>query len=283
MEEHRCPDGTSFRCHAGEADCYDNSPTFCPEGGGIGCYQSTSEGCLERRYRTVQECWDRQGFPVHPDALTDRQAKQQCQRLQPLENVSWHGAPSRSGTFVTKAVCLGEGCEGDGQRSVFSRSYLDGCQDPGSRQSPECVKSQQRWEKKRRKGCIVPTVTQFVPQYDSQSDVLKAPLCVGTTTWEYEKEGQLSNGITFVACFAKDRCESCPCNADQCYDPAQGCLPKTGTTCPAHSRPAEDCHGGGKTQQLCASFGTQLMCPSADECMSGENALRPQQVSLTEG
>jgi hypothetical protein len=247
--------------------------------GEVSCYESTKEGCVVRQYSTIQECWDRKGFPAHEGALTEQEARRQCNRLQPLSGVSWHGAPSESGTFLTKAVCLGRGCA---DSNIFKSSYLSGCKNDETRQSSGCLQSQQRWEKKRRKGCIAPTVTQFVPQYDSQTEVLKAPICVGTTTWDYEKKEGHANGITFAACFAKDRCEKCPCDQGECYDPKEGCVPKAGVSCPVGSRPMEKCYGGGKTQADCQGFGTQLLCPSAEECMSGEYALRSQQVAVTE-
>ena len=239
-----------------------------------------------KAYHSVYECWDDKGFPVADDALTQQQAEQQCQRLLPVGDVQWHGAPSKTNTFITKAIDVGVACS-DPDKHVIRDAYLAGCDDNTQEQSRECLSSQRRWEAKKRKGCIAPTVTQFTPSYSSQGELLKAPICVGTTTWNYSKDDENTSGLTYVACFAKDQCESCPCQGEDdgsCYNPkTRECVNSYtgGMACPVGTVSTKDCVGTGKTQQVCSRFGTKLLCPGAEECMSGEYALHPQQVLHT--
>ena len=242
---------------------------------------------MKKHYNNIYDCWDHKGFPVHSEAFTETQARQQCERLHAVHNVEWHGAPSKTNTFITKASCLGSVCS-DSNPHLVRSAYLPGCENNTTHQSEACLASQQRWESKKRKGCVAPTVTQFAPSYGAQSDLLKAPICVGTATWNYDKGDTHSSGLTYVACFAKDQCEQCPCKEPDapCYDPRSGeCRRATGRdrrSCPAGTLAADGCEGGKRSQQDCARYGTKLLCPSAEECTSGEYALDPQQVLRTQ-
>lgn len=237
----------------------------------VSCF--VGQSCGEQKY-TIEECWDRGGYPVCDDVFPrPADAKAECKRHAAVSDVQWFGGPSQTGTYVSQPVQLGTS-------QAVRRSILDECRPDGDPQ--KCEKAQRRRVRRQQPGCVTPALTQFTPAYPQQEELLRAPLCVGAVTWEYRSspKDEPRSGLTLAACLAKDTCQSCPCDDDTpCYDKTtKKCRRKEADKCPNGTVDRGLCTSGGRDQEACAEFDTQLECPSAKECMSGENALMAQVV-----